>query len=277
MNVTSDTYTVPAPAVRGRSAAALVDFGCLTVRLLRALWKMPTFLVIGLVQPVVWLLLFGQLFKSVVELPGFAKGDGGFVGFLTPGVVMMTVLFASSWTGTTFLDDIKHGVMDWLLTSPVSRAAIVCAALASQAVQAAAQSIVIVLIALVAGARFPGGVLGVVIAVIAAVLLTVIFSGLSSTIALLSRRQSTLIAISQFTTLPLMFLSSAIIDLTVAPAWVQEVARFNPVEWAVSAARAAMQGWSWSTVWIGLGLLAAAAFVMTVLTTRAFKSYQRSR
>ena len=79
----------------------------------------PAFVVIMLIQPMIWLLLFGQLFKRVVELPGFASG--AYIDFLTPGVVVMTVLFSSGWAGMAFIEDMDRGVMDRMLSSPVSR------------------------------------------------------------------------------------------------------------------------------------------------------------
>ncbi|WUH99301.1 ABC transporter permease [Spirillospora sp. NBC_00431] len=267
----------PARSTRPRSLTLIAHSVLLTGRLLRGLRRMPTFLVIGLVQPVIWLLLFGQLFRAVVDLPGFAPGDGGFLRFLTPGVVMMTALFASAWAGTTFLDDIERGVMDRMLTSPAGRGAIVIAAMAHQAVQTLVQSLVIVAIALVAGARFPGGVTGVGVTLLAAVLLTLSFSALSGTVALLTRQQATLIAISQFTTLPLMFLSSAVMDLGLAPGWVGRVAAYNPVEWAVTAAREAMLAdTDWSAVWTHLALLSTAALAMGLLSTLAFRTYRKA-
>ncbi|MFI0411138.1 ABC transporter permease [Actinomadura sp. 3N508] len=269
--------TAPARLATSTPLTVITHSALLTGRLLRGLKRMPTFLVIGLVQPVIWLLLFGQLFRSVVNLPGFTHADGGFLQFLTPGVVMTTALLASTWSGTTYLQDIDRGVMDRMLTSPASRAAMVIATLSYQAIQTLIQSLVIVAIALIASARFPGGVAGVAVTLLAASLLTLIFSALSDAVALLTRQQATLIAISQFTTLPLMFLSSAVMDLGLAPAWVGRVADYNPMQWAVTASREAMLDHiDWSTVWVHLGLLAAAAVVMGLVSTRAFRVYQKS-
>ncbi|HEX8859263.1 MAG TPA: ABC transporter permease, partial [Actinomycetes bacterium] len=63
---------------------------------------------ISLVQPVIWLLLFGQLFKRVVEIPGFAAGS--YITFLTPGVVVMTAVFSGGWAGMGVISDIDRGV-----------------------------------------------------------------------------------------------------------------------------------------------------------------------
>ncbi|GAA2661895.1 ABC transporter permease [Streptomyces aculeolatus] len=268
--------TTASPHPAGPGPSTLVAHSVLLAgRRLRALGRMPAFVVIGLVQPVIWLLLFGQLFRAVVDLPGFTHGDGGFLRFLTPGVVMMTALFASAWAGTTYLQDIERGVMDRMLTSPAHRGAMVIATMVGQAVQTLVQSLVVVAVAVAAGARFPGGVPGVGVTLLAAVLLALVFSALSDAVALLTRRQATLIAISQFTTLPLMFLSSAVMDLRLAPGWVGAVAGCNPVEWAVTAAREALgAGTDWGTVLGHLGLLAATALAMGLLSVRAFRSYR---
>jgi ABC-2 type transport system permease protein len=71
----------------------------LTGRSVKALVRQPIFLVMTLIQPMVWLLLFGQLFKSVTDIPGFA-GNVSYIEFLTPGVVAMTALFSAAWAGT---------------------------------------------------------------------------------------------------------------------------------------------------------------------------------
>ena len=74
-----------------------------------------------------------------------------------------------------------------------------------------------------------------------------------------------------------MFLSSAIMDTSLAPEWVANVAKYNPFEWAVVAGRGALQASpDWAVVWTNLGLLAVLVVVMTFLATRAFRTYQRS-
>ena len=74
---------------------------------------------IALVQPIIWLLLFGALFKAVTEIPGFAGGS--YIDFLTPGVVVMLAVSSAGWTGMGFIEDINSGVMDRMLAAPVWR------------------------------------------------------------------------------------------------------------------------------------------------------------
>ena len=277
--MTTATFDAPATgAVRDTRRGPLLKHSAhLAARSLRALWRQPAFAVMTLVQPVIWLLLFGQLFKSVVEIPGFSTASGGYLEFLTPGVIVMTALFSSGWAGTVYIEDMNRGVMDRFLASPVRRGALMAGTLAYQSVTTVVQTLVVLAVAIGAGARFAGGVAGVLVTLAAACLICVIVASLSNALALLLRQQEALIGISQFVVLPLQFLSSALMDTRVAPAWVALVARYNPVDWAVVASREALSpGTDWSVVAGRLGLLAALALVMAWLSTRAFRTYQRS-
>lgn len=254
----------------------VVEVGNLTLRELRALLRQPFYIAVTLVQPMIWLLLFGQLFKNVVHLPGFS-GGGSYVQFLTPGVVIMTALFASGWSGMGFIQDMDRGVMDRLLVSPARRGSMMAGKLANTAVTTIVQTLIVLLVAVALGARFVGGAVGVVVTVVAAVLLAAAIGSLSNALALLVRREETLIGVAQFLNLPLMFLSSAIMAEQVAPSWMRHVMAYNPVNWAVSASRAALgANPDWSDVLFHLGLLLAVALVMATLATMAFRSYQRS-
>ena len=253
----------------------VVHSGLLTWRAVRALMRQPVFAVITLIQPIIWLLLFGALFSSVVQIPGFSTGS--YLEFLTPGVVAMTALFSAAWAGTVYIEDMGRGVMDRLLASPVRRAAMMNGTLAYQSLVSLVQTVVILVIAFVAGARFAGGLTGLVVTAVAAALLTVVFAALSNAVALLARQQEALIGISQLLSLPLVFLSSAVMDPALAPSWLAQVARFNPLDWAVVASRSALGGSpDWALVGSRLGLLAVLALVMGWLATRAFGAYQRS-
>jgi ABC-2 type transport system permease protein len=250
--------------------------GYLTVRSVRALIRQPWYVAVTLVQPIVWLLLFGQLFTSVVNIPGFT-GGGTYLEFITPGVIMMTSLFSSGWAGTVYIEDMNRGVMDRLLASPVSRGAMMVATLVYQSIVTIIQSLAVFAIAYACGARFDGGAAGIVMTLLAASLLTVVFAALSNAVALLVRQQDALIGISQFISLPLPFLSSALIDTQLSPEWVQQVAKYNPVDWAVVISRQALSGApEVGVVAPRLAALAALAVVMAWAATRAFSVYQRS-
>src|SRR4051794_35096249 len=85
----------------------------------RVMLRQPAFVVITLVQPLIWLLLFGALFKAVTKIPGF--GGGSYLDYLTPGIVVMLAVSSAGWTGMGFIEDINRGVMDRLLVTPAWR------------------------------------------------------------------------------------------------------------------------------------------------------------
>ena len=247
----------------------------LTGRYLRQLYRQPAVIGITLTQPVIWLLLFGALFKKVAELPGF--GGGSYITYLTPGVVIMTALFSSSWTGMSFIEDMDTGVMDRFLTAPVPRGALIAASLAYQGVTTIVQSAIIIAIGWGMGATFPGGLAGVAALVGVAVLIAFAMAGLSNAFGLLTRQREALIGASTTLVLPLTFLSGAFLSLRLVPHWIADVARFNPVNWAASAGRVAVAGnGAWGTIGSYAGFLAIAALVTAIAATRAFGTYQRA-
>jgi ABC-2 type transport system permease protein len=257
--------------------SAVVHAGLLFGRAYRGTVRIPIFAVMNLVQPMIWLLLFGQLFRRVVEIPGFAAPGDSYLEFIAPGVVMMTAMFGAAWAGTSFIQDMDRGVMDRLLASPASRAAMQVSTMVWYAAVALVQGLVVLGVAWLCGARFDGGLLGILVLLLATVLLTCLFAAMSNAFALLARSQEALIGLSQLIVLPLMFLSSAVMDTRLSAGWVETAARFNPFDWAVVAGREALSGSAdWALVGGRLGLLAAAVLIMTWLATGAFRAYRAS-
>ncbi|HEU5423333.1 MAG TPA: ABC transporter permease [Nitrolancea sp.] len=247
----------------------------LSMRRLRAMARQPAFIAVTLVQPVIWLLLFGQLFKRVVEIPGFT-GDS-YITYLTPGVVVMTALFSSGWSGMSLIVEMQRGVLNRFLVTPAPRAALTVGNVIYQGVLVLIQSAIIVALGLALGARFHGGPLALLAFAVAIVLLTAAFTAFSDAIALVARTEESVIALSTFLVLPLSFLSSAFMPQTLLPGWMQVVARFNPVNWTVEVGRETLSaGTDWTLIATRLGLLLLLAVVCTGLATRAFRAYRRS-
>src|SRR5271155_6221244 len=122
-----------------------------SLRGIRVLVRNPAFLGITLTQPIIWLLLFGALFKAVTQIPGF---DGGsYIDFLTPGIVVMLAVSSAGWTGMGFIEDIASGVMDRELVSPVWRGALNAGTVIYAALMVALQTVLVVLLSLVLGAN----------------------------------------------------------------------------------------------------------------------------
>jgi len=247
----------------------------LTQRYLRQLYRVPVVIFMTLIQPIIWLLLFGALFKKVAEIPGFGGGD--YITYLTPGVVIMTAMFSASWTGMAYIEDMQTGVMDRFLTAPVGRGALTAAMLAYQGLTTVLQSAIIIAIGWATGATFPGGAIGIAALIGASVLIAIAMAGVSNWFALLTRQREALIGASTTLVLPLTFLSGAFLSLNLVPGWIADVASFNPVNWAASAGRIALQAHpAWTSVGSYAGLLAIAVAVTAAAATGAFRTYQRA-
>ncbi|HWF72073.1 MAG TPA: ABC transporter permease [Solirubrobacteraceae bacterium] len=244
------------------------------MRGMRVFRRQPAYLGMTLFQPIIWLLLFGALFKAVTKIPGF---HGSYINFLTPGVVIMLAVFSAGWTGMGFIEDINGGVMDRMLASPVWRGALNAGTVAYGAFMIAIQTAMIVLLALILGADFKGGVGGVLLLIVIASLLGAAVTSLSNGVAMLARQRETLIGAVTFVQLPLTFLSASLMQGSLLPGWIKTVSKFNPVNWAVEAGRSvAMEKTDWGLVGSRVGLLAALALLCAMFATRAFTKYQRS-
>jgi ABC-2 type transport system permease protein len=245
------------------------------VRHVRALLRQPAFVMITLVQPVIWLLLFGQLFKSVARLPGFTTNS--YIEFLTPGIVVMNAMFSNGWSGMSVINDLDRGVMNRFLVSPVSRGAITAGHLANSLVTTLVQSLIIIGLGLLAGARFHGGFGAVLLLILAALLLGAAFATFSDALGLLMRKEESMIAAVTFLVLPMSFLSTLLMPSTEVTPWIRDVAAYNPVNWAVEVGRQSLNLHpDWGFAFSRLGFLALLCLACLGMAVRAFRSYQKS-
>lgn len=257
------------------STATLNHAWYMTQRQLTAIRRQPAFIVITLVQPVIWLFLFGSLFRRVVELGGF--GTTSYLDYLVPGVVVMSALSSSMWAGMGTLEEIERGTLDRFLVTPVSRAALMNANVVQQGISTALQSVVIVLLGKLGGADYPGGATGLLVLVVASILLGTVFGAFSNALGMLVRQRESIIGINTFLLLPLTFLSSAFMAVTLMPSWMRHIADFNPVNWALVAGRSAMAADpDWGAVLSRGGALLVLAAAAVWLSTRTFRAYQKS-
>lgn len=248
----------------------------MTQRQLLAIFRQPAFLVITLIQPVIWLFLFGALFHKVVQLPGFGA-SGTYLDYLVPGVVVMSALSSNMWAGMGTLEEIERGTLNRFLTTPVSRAALINGNVGQQAVSTLVQSVIIVLLGRLGGAHYPGGYVGLLVLVAASILLGTVFGALSNALGMLVRQRESIIGVNTFLLLPLTFLSSAFMAPALMPAWMRRVAELNPVNWALVSGRSAMStSPDWGVVLGRGGALLALAVLAVWLSTRTFRSYQKS-
>jgi ABC-2 type transport system permease protein len=247
----------------------------MTQRHARVLVRQPWFVLVTLVQPLIWLLLFGALFRSVTEIPGF--GTVSYLDYLVPGIVVLTALMSSGWSGMGVIEDIDRGLLDRFLVAPTHRSSLIAGRIGYEGLALVIQGSIMAGLAWLLGAQFSGGLFGFAILLGCAILLAFAFASLSNALALLLRQRESVIGINVMITLPLTFLSAGFMPLSLAPEWIQTAARFNPVNWAVEAGREALLASpDWSVILPRVGGLVVLAMVGLLLATRAFRSYQRS-
>jgi ABC-2 type transport system permease protein len=250
------------------------DTWWMVVRQARNLLREPIWIALLLIQPMIWLLLYGQLFSRVPALRG---GAGTYVEFLTPGIVVMNAFFGGTWAGMAMITDLDRNVVSRFLATPASRLSIVLSQVVRAGLTALVQALIILLVGLALGVRVHAGLPGWLVVLAIGALVSMVFAGISHGIALLVRREATMIAAANFVGLPLMFLSSILIQQRVMPQWMQSVARFNPVNWGVHAARdAVVTGGHWGSIGANMLLLLGPVAVTTSFATWTFRAYQRS-
>jgi len=247
----------------------LSDIWFQVVRGLRTQFRIKVFIFINLVQPVLWLLFFPQIFKSLADMPGIG---GSYLQFLAPGVVVITVLFGSAWSGMGMLHLIDMGILSKMLATPVTRVSIILGGVISSMVVLVMQAVIIFIIAVIMGVDVATGAPGVFLAIFLVILLGLGFAGFSNGLALLFKRAEPLMGTINFVTLPLMLISSIMMPPQLLPGWLDTARQFNPVDYAVVGVRGlVLEGYVWSDLWLSLLILAAWATAGIAFGTFMFR------
>ena len=223
--------------------------------------RMPMWTLFTLVQPLIWLLIFAQLFKNITQLPGFPSNS--YIDFFVPGVLIMTVLFGSAWSGVSLLREIQSGTVDKMLASPVSRIAIVMSRVFHSTAQVIVQVAIMLAVAWMMGANIIINPVNIFLAMLVVVLLGLCFAAVSNGLAIALQREEPLVMIGNLMTLPLMFFSTALVPTNFMPAWIKYISTINPINYAVEAVRTVLVGTSNFTDY------GIAALILALFTTAA--------
>lgn len=205
---------------------------------LRTTLRNPIWVLMGLFQPVVWMLLFAPLLDRIAAGPGFPTG--GALAVFTPGILVMLALYSSLFVGFGLVAELRAGVLERLAVTPASRLALVLGRVFCDVVVLVMQSVLLLSAAWLLGLR--ADPLGVAVALGLVALIGLLMASCSYALALRLRDENALAAMLNFFTLPLLLLSGILLPLTLAPEWMQVVAVVNPFFHAVEAARALFRG-----------------------------------
>ncbi len=227
-----------APAGTGSAVGRFLRKTATIVNLeIRKLRHDSTELITRAVQPALWLLVFGEVFTQVRAIP---TGNLRYIDFMAPGILAQSVLFIAIFYGIAIIWERDLGIVHKLLVSPTPRTALVLGKALSAGVRGVAQAVIVYILALLLGVRLnwsPAALFGVLIIVL---LGSALFSVFSLIIACLVKTRERFMGVGQLLTMPLFFASNAIYPVAIMPAWLQGVARVNPLTYEVDALRAMM-------------------------------------
>jgi ABC-2 type transport system permease protein len=202
----------------------------------------PFVLVVSLVQPIIFLVLFTQVFGQIAG-GAINRGAGPAITYetyLVPAIAIQVALAAAITSGIGLVNDIENGMFEKTLVSPMNRGAVFVGKTAAEVFRIAIQIAIILGLGVLLGAEIATGVVGAVGIVAVGVLFSLWFVSFSNALAVLTKDQESTIIGANLLQFPLLFLSSAFLPLSALPEWIQTFARFNPVTYGVDAARAIM-------------------------------------
>lgn len=214
------------------------------------------------VQPVLWLLFFGQVMGRV---RGMDTGALSYEDFLAPGILAQSVLFAAIFYGIAAIWERDLGILQRYLVSPAPRSALIAGKAVSSAIRGLAQAVIVYVVALAMGANIslnPADILGAALFIAVG---SALFSTFSLIIACLVKTRERFMGMGQVLTMPIFFASNAIYPIALMPRWLQFVSHANPLTYQVDALRALMLKGGATT--IGLGIDFAVLSVVTLVFT----------
>jgi ABC-2 type transport system permease protein len=207
--------------------------------------KMPLYILISLINPLIWLMLFSQVFQSISQSPNFNIYGGSYLTFLAPGIVVMTTLFAAGWAGMGMLADFQTGVVEKIVATPSNRTAVILGKVAHTGVTTTVQCFIILGIACFMGAGGSLRVSTVAGIFVFSLIMSTGIAACSYTVAILAKQLHIFMSVVNIVLLPLNFMSSSLTPFQTLPKWVQNVSCLNPVEWLVKVVRTLWtEGWS---------------------------------
>ena len=238
-------------------------------RQLRLSLRNPAWVIIGLIQPILYLLFFGPLLTRIASggLSGFPPGNS--YSFFVPGLLIQLGLFGAAFVGFTIIADWRAGVIERFRVTPVSRTALLAGRVLRDVVTLLVQAVVLVLAGLAFGMRAP--LAGVLIGLGFIAVVAISLSAISYTVGLLLKSEDALAPLLNMFVVPLMLLSGIMLPMTLGPGWLQGISRATPFRYIIDAMRQAFRGVYASTVILeGVCVAVGLAVVCLWVASRAF-------
>lgn len=223
----------------------------------------------SLAQPLLFLLSLSYGFGPVFQ----KAGQGNYLEFLTPGIICMSILFSSFFTGMEIIWDRQFGFLKETLVAPVSRFNIMLGRTLGGATVSALQGSIVLIFSLIAGFR-PQNIFLIPIAILVMILISLLFTSLGTAIASKLEDMQGFQLISNFLIMPLFFMSGAIFPLEGLPRTIKIFAQFNPLTYGVDALRGLLIGLNQFGFFSDISILAIIATVFILIGSYLFSRIQ---
>ena len=242
----------------------------LGLRTLRRFYRVPANPFSIILFPLIQLFVFSQMYKDIVQLPGFG-GQTSYLAYLAPGQIVFTVFFATAWSGGNLLFDYRNGMLDKLRATPISRYSILAGELVPLFAECTVMGGVILLLSVLLGATVATGLPGAAMILFLASAFGVAWSGTSFLPALLTRSEQATSALS-ILFFPIAFMSTAFVPVGLMPEWLQIVNRWNPLTYVIEAMRGLMSvGWDWPAIGQAVIAIAILGLILHAATLWALR------
>jgi ABC-2 type transport system permease protein len=220
--------------------ALLFDTQSLLQRFLTKLIRNPTLLGTSLAEPVLFLVLFSQLFTKLGNF--LSSSSGGYLAYLVPGIVLFNAMITAPQGGVSIANDLNSGFLSKMLLTQVRRSAILLGRLLTDMTVAVAQSVITIGVAVVMGVSISSGAPGVLLLLLTSAFFEFALSGIFLTVGMATRRAETISVLASVLFFPLIFISSAMFPVSFFPSWAQTFSSYNPVSYTSDVMRQLVTG-----------------------------------
>ncbi|HEU0256532.1 MAG TPA: ABC transporter permease [Microbacteriaceae bacterium] len=215
------------------------ETGIIFRRQLRLSLREPAWIAIGVLQPVLYLALFGPLLKPLASQLGTTNA----YTFFVPGLLVQLAIFGALFVGFGLLGEYRDGVIEAERVTPASRMALLLGRVLRDVLQVAVQSVILLVLGFVFGMR--GSFWGMLLGFVLALILTGAISAGGYALALTVKTEDSLAAVANGVSLPVLLLSGILLPMTLAPVWLQRVSDVIPVKHIVTGIRDLFTGGAW--------------------------------
>jgi ABC-2 type transport system permease protein len=237
MTATTGAIGSAVPTQHGGVLQILRDSWVVAKRNLRRMTRIPEIVVFGMMQPVMFVLLFTYVMGGAIRVPGTASDPNAYKQFLMAGIFAQTVTFAVAGASAGIAEDMTKGLVDRFRSLPMARSAVLVGRTLADLVQTALTLVVLGLVAFIIGWRIHKSVLEALCGFLLLLLLGYAFSWIGALIGLSVRSPEAATSAGLVWLFPLTFISNAFVPVSTMPGWLQAVAYWNPFSATVQAVR----------------------------------------